>query len=373
MKKLHRRPNRFRGQTLGLDLHQRMICYALLNREGDEEVNTEIAADRQVLTRLIQECQRQGPVQVVLEATGCFLWAYDLLVELLGRELVHVAAPSRVRVIAESVEKTDANDAWWLAYLLYEGRLPEAFVAQGQLRELRIACREHRAVTDERSDLMRRFRSHLAQLGRVMPKSVWASVVGWQRIQTVLAEVADEGVRGEALRRLWRRIQQLTEEQAYWAEQAKGLSGSFSEVSMLQKMLPGFGPVISSIVWSELGDPRRYRSPKAYAKATGLTPGYRVSAGRRKSKGITRQGSAHVRWALTRAVLSCMRCRQGSGLAVRRWVESRMRRQSKKYAMVAAARKLAEGIWRLFDLGEAFDVARAFGAPDRAMASPSQP
>ena len=29
MKKLNRRPNRFRGQTLGLDLHQRMIRYAL--------------------------------------------------------------------------------------------------------------------------------------------------------------------------------------------------------------------------------------------------------------------------------------------------------------------------------------------------------
>ena len=122
-----------------------------------------------------------------------------------------------------------------------------------------------------------------------------------------------------------------------------------------------------------MGDPRRYRSPKAYAKATGLTPGYRESAGRRKSKGITREGSAHVRWALTRAVLACMRCRQGPGLAVRRWVDARLRRRSKKDAMVAAARKLAEGIWRLFHLGEAFDVTRAFGGPDRAVASPSQP
>jgi transposase len=361
MKKLNRRPNRFRGQTVGLDLHKRILQYSVLDRKGDEVVNQAVAAERETLTRMIRELQEQGPVQVVLEASGCFLWAYDLLVDLVGREHVHVAAPSRVRVIAESSEKTDANDAWWLGYLLWEGRLPEAFVAEGQLRELRIACREYRAVTDERADLMRRFKSHLAQLGRAVSRSDWASGVGWQRIEAMVASLAEEGQRAEALRRLWSRIQSLTEEQEYWEKQMRMLSESMPEVRQLQDKLPGVGPVISAIVWSELGDPRRYHSAKAYGKASGLTPGNRISGGHRRRMGISRESSAHVRWALTRAVVACMRCTRGPGLAVRLWVECRARRGgSRKQAMVPAAKKLAEGIWRLFQSPESFQVTAPF-------------
>jgi len=289
------------------------------------------------------------------------VWVYDLLVERLGREAVKVAAPSKVKVIAQSGEKTDASDAWWLAYLAQEGRLPQAFVAEGDLRELRIASRELRSVIDERSDLMRRMRSHLAQLGESFPASAWASTPGRAGIEALVCQVeAEHGERGLAVARLWSRIQSLNDEVQHWRDRVASLSQKFEQVALLDKQLPGVGPQIAAVVWSELGDPARYRSAKAYAKATGLTPGYRESGGRRSNQSITRMGSAHVRWALTRAVLACMRCQRGPGVAVKAWVQKHSRRKPKKAAMVAAARKLAEAAWRLFKLGEAFDLPRAF-------------
>ena len=45
---------------------------------------------------------------------------------------------------------------------------------------------------------------------------------------------------------------------------------------------------------------------------------------------------------------------------MRQWIEERGRHKPKRKVIVAAARKLAEGVWRLFALGEAFDLARAF-------------
>lgn len=361
MKKLTRRPTRFDGLTLGLDVHKKMIQWCVLDRNGDELVNDQIESTRRAVRRLIRRLERQGAVQVSLEATGCYLWIHDLLVELLGRDRVHVAAPSRVRVIAESSSKSDDSDAWWLAYLLFEGRLPEAFTAEGDLRELRIACRELRSVTDERADLMRRMKSHLAQVGLSFSSSDWGSAVGWQRIGKLVKSAA-QGMRRQAIERLWQRIQVLTEEQAYWSDQVRQLSGRFHEVALIEQEIPGFGATLSPIVWSELGDPRRYKSAKAFAKATGITPGYRISAGRRKGKKITREGSAHGRWALTRAVIGSLRCTKcPAGVIIGDWVRARLQRQSKTRAIVAAARKLAEAIWRLFTLGEAFDVTRAFG------------
>jgi len=365
MQKLRRHRQRFKGLSVGLDLHNQYTQVSVLDEAGDECRVERIVSQPQLLGRLIDQLTAAGSaVQVALEASGCFLWAYDWLVGRLGREHVHVAAPSKVRVIAQSQEKTDANDAWWLAYLLWEGRLPQAFVAEGDLRELRIASRELRSVIDQRSDLMRQMRSHLRQLGLTFAKRDWASVIGHHRIADLVAQTeATHGTRGQVIARLWTRIEQMDQQVAHWRDQVKAWSSKFDQIRLMQQQLPGVGPTIAAAVFAELGDPARYRSAKAYAKATGLTPGYRESGGRRSKLHITRAGSTHVRWALTRAVLACMRCRQGPGLAVQRWVERRSRRQAKKAAMVAAARKLAEGVWRLFAWGETFDLARAFGPP----------
>lgn len=370
MKKLQRSVDRFKGRTLGLDLHKKMIRYSLLDAAGDESANEGITADAASLSQLIDRLAKDGtPLQVALEASGCFVWAYDLLAKRLGKDRVHVAAPSKVRVIAEAGEKTDATDAWWLAYLLYEGRLPTAFVVEGDLRELRIACREHRSVVEERSDLMRRMRSHLAQLCVPLGKSDFKSVAGRQRVATTVAQVKQaHGQRGNAIARLWQRIQDLDEEAAYWSEQRSLLAKKFDEVKLMDDELAGVGEQIGSIVYSELGDPRRYRGAKPYAKATGLTPGYRESAGRRSKQSITREGSSHVRWALTRAIIACLRCKKGPGVWVKAWVMKMKKRKSMRATIVAAARKLAEAVWRLFALGEAFDLARAFGGPPRGTA-----
>lgn len=366
MKKLHRRPSRFKGLTVGLDLHKSFTQYSVLDEAGDEIDSDRVASQPAALSRLIDRltCEASA-VQVTLEASGCFLWAYDLLAGRLGREHVHVAAPSRVRVIADSMEKNDANDAWWLAYLLWEGRLPGAFVAEGDLRELRIASRELRSVVDERSDLKRRLKSHLAQLGLGFSASDWASAPGRVRIAKLVGKVEREhGVRGESVARLWARIQAMDDEVGHWRGRVDALSSSFDQIKVLCDELPGVGPQTAAVIWSELGDPRRYASAKSYAKATGLTPGYRESGGRMSRGKITRLGSAHVRWALTRAVLSCTRCtRDPAGRAVRAWLERAQKRKPRKAAIVAAARKLAEAVWRLFTLGEAFDLTRAFGPP----------
>jgi transposase len=365
MKKLQRRVEKFKGLSIGLDLHKAFIQVSVLDGHGDEAAAQRIAADADELGRLVDRLGEWGmPMRVALEASGCFVWVYDLLVARLGREAVRVAAPSKVKVIAEAGEKTDASDAWWLAYLLQEGRLPEAFVAEGDLRELRIACRELRSVTDQRSDLMRRLRSHLAQLGVTFAAGAWSSVPGRGKIEALVRQAeAAHGLRGEAIARLWTRVQAMNEEVEHWDKRMAELSGSLDEVALLDDQLPGVGPMLAAIMWSELGDPRRYRSAKAYGKATGLTPGYRESGGRRQAKGMTRQGSAHVRWALTRAVVSCRRCKKDpAGLAVKRWVDKMSRRKSTKAAIVAAARKLAEATWRLFALGEAFDLRRVFPA-----------
>ena len=141
MKILHRKGKHFKGYTVGLDLHLSFIEVVVLDKQGDEIENKRIGFKKDALEKLLLEWKKRGEVQVAFEACGCFVWVFDDAVRLLGRERVHAAHAAKIAMIAKSGEKDDHNDAWWLAYLLWDGRLPEAYVAEGTLRELRIAGR----------------------------------------------------------------------------------------------------------------------------------------------------------------------------------------------------------------------------------------
>ncbi len=359
MKKLIRKGKCFKGMTVGLDLHKRFIEVAVLNRRGDQVEGTEIKSNEKELRELIERLEKKAPVQVVFEACGCFIWVYDYLVEKLGRERVHVAAPSQIPAIANGPDKNDANDAWWLAYLLHDRRLPEAHVSTGEIRRLKIATRELRAYTNMRSDMSRRIGAHLAQRGKIAPKAWHASKVKRKQMREMIHELKGES--GEAVRHLYQQIVKMGREVGYWRNEIKRISAKFRDIQTMIDELPGLGLITAATVYGELGDCRRFKSEKAYAKATGLTPGHRTTAGKTKNIGITKAGSAQARWALTQSAMACLRCRKGAGARVKQWIVKRSQQNKpKKKVVVAAARKIAEGIWRLFKMGECFDLGKAF-------------
>lgn len=365
MKKLQRRKIRFKGWTIGLDLHKKFIQYSVIDRRGNEIANARIQPSAAELRKLHAKYSPES-TQFALEACGTFVWVYDELIALAGRENVHVANPSKMASIGKSEEKSDATDAYWLAYHLYEGTLPKAHVSEGTVRDLKIAGRELRSWTDIRSDLLRRFKSHLAQCGLQLPKAWHTSEVKRKLAREAMRKTS--GSRRGALLALYTAIERLGKMVRYWLKELTRLSAQLPDVAAIDANVAGLGAMTSAIAYAEVGDPRRFRSAKAYAKATGLTPANRDSGGKKVERPqITRCGSRHARWAFTRAVVACLRCSQGAGAHVRKWVEDRARRKPKKSVMVAAARKLAEAVWRLFALGEVFDLKRAFpvklGAP----------
>jgi transposase len=278
----------------------------------------------------------------------------------LGRPKVHPAHAAKIRMIANSMEKNDHNDAWWLAYLTYEGRLPEAYVAEGDLRELKKAGRVLRRYTDLRSDLVRRVRSTLAQLGKKLKKGWHTSAAKLAESKALLDTIP--GTTGEKLQDLYEDIAHFTKRIEKWRKKVEVLCKPFPEIGVIKANMPGFQTLLSGLLYGEMGSPKRFRDAKAFANGTGLTPAFRESGGKAQSVGITRQGSRLARWALTRAVKSCDRCTKNeTGMRVKKWVARQVERgKPKRKAIVAAARKLAEGVWRLLSWGEVFDLKRAF-------------
>jgi transposase len=358
MKKLVRPVQKVNTASVGLDVHEQVIVYARLDRHGNEAGKGSIRSRPKALVQFLSSLEE--PTHVAFEAGGSTFWVYDVLVAELGADFVHVAQPKRIRAIANSTQKNDSNDAWWLAYLTYEGRLPECFIATGELRELRIAVRERFALVQRITEVKVRLKSHLRQMGITLPARKVDSIRGWNFLVDLAEERSD--VQGRAVAQSLALLEHMLAAREEWEEVIEELAESFPAVRTLKAEMPGVGPTLAAVLVAELGPMERFTSAKAMGRFAGLTPSDRSSAGKTRYGSITREGSEHLRWALTQAAMACTRSRSGPGLAAGNWIRAKQRRMgSKGKARVAAARKIAESIWRLFHWGECFDPAKPFG------------
>lgn len=358
MKKLVRPVQKVNTEVVGLDVHQELIVYTWMDAKGDELEQGAFRSTKGALGEFMDRLTE--PTHVTFEAGRCTFWVYDELVARLGAEYVHVAQPKKIRAIANSTQKNDYNDSWWLAYLTYEGRLPECFVATGTLRELRIAVRERFELVKMITRAKVRLRGHLAQQGFVVPTRKIDSIKGWNAL--IDHAESSAGVRGQVVEQYLAHLEHFFESLELWEATIDELASELPAVKTLTAEMPGIGPVLSAVIVAELGPIHRFRNAKALARFTGLTPSDRSSAGKTRPGSITREGSAHLRWALTQAAMACLRSKSGAGLAAGNWIRAKERRMGcKAKARTAGARKLAEGIWRLFHYGETFDASRPFG------------
>jgi len=361
MRKLANPVRKVKAQVIGLDVHKRMITYCILDRGGREVACGEFRARPDALDRFLKERVGRRKTHLTFESSGCSLWVYDRLVKRYGEKRIHVAQAKKIRAIANSQEKNDANDAFWLAYLTHEGRLPEAYVPPTTYRELRIATRERTQVVRRRMVLYQRLRAHLAQLGRTLPTRTLRSARARDFIRELAAEIS--GQRGFALESTLREVEYQDTAIARWNARIEEIAKELPEVRAIIEHLPGVKIALASTIVAESGPIRRFRTAKAYGRYTGLTPTDRSTGGRTIHGGIDRAGSAYLRWALSQMAMACQRSRSGPGLAVGNWIRWKAKRVAAPgKARCAAARKLAESIWRLFQYGECFDPARPFGS-----------
>ena len=358
MKKLVRPVQKVNAEVVGLDVHQDLIVFTWMDRRGDELEQGSLGGTKEALDGLLDRLP--SPVHISFEAGRCTFWVYDALVERLGSKYVHVAQPKKIRAIANSTQKNDFNDSWWLAYLTYEGRLPECYVPTGTMRELRIAVRERFELVKMITRAKVRLRSHLAQMGERVPTRKIDSITGWNALLDLTE--SREGVQSQAVAHYLALLEYYLQSLEEWETVIEELANDLPVVRTLREEMPGIGRVLSAVIAAELGPIERFHSPKKLGRYTGLTPSDRSSAGRQAPGSITREGSSHLRWALTQAAMGCLRSRSGPGLAVGNWIRAKERRMGcKGKARVAGARKLAESIWRLIHWGECFDAAKPFG------------
>src|SRR5262252_66109 len=148
-------------QVVGMDLHRRRSVLVRMTEDGRRLGMARIANSPQELRAEIARAGKSP--RVVLEATYGWYWAADTLAAA-GAE-VHLAHPLGVKAFSYRRVKNDEKDAADLAGLLRMGRLPQAWIAPVEIRELRELTRYRIKVVRLRTSCKDQVHAVLAKLG----------------------------------------------------------------------------------------------------------------------------------------------------------------------------------------------------------------
>jgi transposase len=200
------------------------------------------------------------------------------------------------RCSATSGPETDARDSRNLAELLRMGRLPEAWLAPPQVRELRELVRYRAKLVALRSGLKAQVHAVLAQQGVRVPMSDLFGV-GGTRLLDQLQLGRAYGLRVASLRSL---ITAYDQEIAMLGREiATALAGDVGYLAI--QAIPGVGPVLAAVFVAEIGDIHRFAGAPQLCSWAGLTPRHRESDTTVRRGPITKQGPRLVRWAAVEA------------------------------------------------------------------------
>src|ERR1700749_2114741 len=154
-------------QVVGIDLHRRRTVIVRMTGDGRKLETSRITNSPQALRREIAKAG-QAP-QVVVEAAYGWDWASDGLQEAGAGE--HLVTPLGVKAFTYRRVKNDERDAADLVDLLRMGRLPEAWIAPPEIRELREITRYRHQLVKARTSCKDQVHGVLAKLGVPVSRS----------------------------------------------------------------------------------------------------------------------------------------------------------------------------------------------------------
>jgi transposase len=315
-------------QIVGMDLHRRRSVLVRMTESGERLETVRISNDPEYL-RGVMARAGEAP-EVVLEATYGWYWAADTLADL--GATVHLAHPLGVKMFSYRRVKNDERDAADLADLLRMGRLPEAWIAPPQTRELRGWVRHRAKLVGLRSSLKCQIHAILAAAGVPVPMSDLFGERGQQLLAAAVL-TPESRARIDSLLRL---ITALDIEVELFADLVARRLRTHPGYQAIQQ-IPGVGPVLAAVFVAEIGEVSRFAKPAQLASWAGLTPKHHESDTAVHRGRITKQGSTLVRWAAVEAV---QRIPAHTPLGAFR--DQLGERRGRNIGVVAAARELTE-------------------------------
>jgi transposase len=349
---------------VGLDTDKRHIDVAVAEPLPGGEVRYwgKLANEASALDRVLRRLRRSGRrLSVCYEAGPCGYGIYRRLSALPGVSC-QVVAPSMTPRRAGVRVKTNRRDCLTLAKLLRAEELTAVWVPDRAHEAMRDLVRARAAAVEDLLRCRQRIGGFLLRQEIRYASKPWTRkhrawlgglefVEGAHRL--MMAELVDALDQAQARRdRLRDHILELVP------------SWSLAWLVEALQALRGFALINAATVAAEIGDPRRFESPRQLMAYLGMVPSEHSTGAAVRRGGITKTGNARARKALVEAAWTYARPAKlpkpaGQSAALRAITDKARHRLSGRYrrlvargkrppvAVIAIARELAGFLWAI--------------------------
>lgn len=324
---------------VGIDYHKRYSVYCVVDNDGEILMRGRIEHARP--QEFVELVKRWPGCRVVFEATMNWGWLYEILEQKVEEGNIVLANPYKTRIIAEAQVKTDKVDAHILAQLLRANLVSGSHIASKPTRECKEVLRQRCFFVRQRTMLRNRIHRLLGgQHGVKLPQC--SDLFGRKGMEALeaLELPAPAGLL------LKQQLAILRELEARVREDEKALEKMMGETAELSyvRSIPGMGPILASVVVSEIDGIGRFPSAQKLCGYAGLCPSTSSSGGKTYQGKLMRACNKWLRWAFVEAAWVSVGCSPYFGEFYK---NKRSLGKKANTAILAVARRMARITWQL--------------------------
>jgi transposase len=287
---------------VGLDVHAERIVIASLVGQAREPVVSDIPNDAKVIRRTFRRLAEGAyELRCCYEAGPCGFEVHRLLASMgISCEVV---APSLIPVRAGDRVKTDRRDASKLARLYRAGELTTITVPSVEQEAVRDLVRARDDVRKDLTAARHRLGKFLIRHGRIFHGGKNWTQRFWVWLRAQHFERESERLTFE---HYVNEVEHHAERRTYLDRELEGIARKEPYAKSVTKLscLRGISTLSALALLAEIGDFRRFESPRQLMAFVGLVPREYSSGGKEKRGGITKTGNGHVRRLLVEAAWS---------------------------------------------------------------------
>jgi len=331
-----------------IDLHSTNNVTVLIDEQDEVVYQKRLPNDLALVLDQLSpyESRIQG---LVVESTYNWYWLVDGLME--RGHVVHLANTAAIQQYEGLKYTDDDSDAHWLAHILRLGLLPEGYIYPKEERAVRDLLRKRGQLVRQRTANLLSIQN---QIARTTGSSIRANRIkrlSAQEVEGMLTE-ADVALAVKANLSVMRCLEAEISTLERVVKERVQLKPAFRYLLTVS----GIGPILALTIMLETGDIRRFPAVGNFASYCRCVRSEKLSNGKRKGSGNTKNGNRYLSWAFVEAANFAARYEP----QIRGFYQRKKAKTHGVVAIKAVAHKLARACYCIMRDEVPFDVARAF-------------
>ena len=331
-----------------IDLHSNNNVTVVIDEQDKVVFEKRLPNDLAVILQQLSAYQDslQG---IVVESTYNWYWLVDGLMD--NGHKLHLANTAAIQQYDGLKHTDDHSDANWLAQLLRLGVLPQGYIYPKQERAVRDLLRK-------RGQLVRQRTANILSIQNLLTRNTGSSLSA-NRIKTLDAEQVDQLLTDPDLALALKAnlaMMQCADQQIDRLERTIKDRIKLREEFSFLKTVPGIGQTLALTIMLETGDIGRFAGVGNYASYCRCVGSQKISNGKKKGKGNTKNGNKYLSWAFVEAANFAIRyCAR-----IKSFYQRKKAKSHGVVALKAVAHKLCRACYYIMKHRVAFDVNKAF-------------